>query len=715
MTYGLPDGYDINKAFGVAGFSFGRPTGSPPNNPIFSGVYGYTNWDALVRLFSDSTMERLVSQAERLATLPATAEPYEPFDYALASEIVRACLLAGRATDGRTLQQASLQERDYRVSFVAPTTAIGIMQEQIRSLIQAIGVKGNPVEPVSGPKGERGIQGEQGIQGEDGAAFVLDRVLSDMERLQAFVSLGAGQLWHSVENGRLVGTALAPDIGESINRENKSAYIIRTDSVFVIIMADYTNNRSFLTTSDWMTVTRASDGVWGTYAVFPMDLAVSTGQNVAAMSFVIGTDWLTSAIVDDDVDFDFYRVRSINAAETEAGGWLYRDGQVVVVRDNAALGDAAFSNPPSRLTTPEQIAVRSVIGSPAQPGNTPRALWWRNGGWEYAPEISGEAEIVDQMAEVGDFYWYHYEPSGVTTGNVSSTKGRFSLSDVGNNSVLAGISDQEFDLLISNYNPDEADLSRAFSSIKAGNIIHFRNWVFKNPGSYREDYESDIYFKVLADPVSRSDADAGGSNADNIVYWTIRVEYMIVGDTRRTSTNGSPSNKQNLITGSSYSRPRMNLYIQTDESGWYSKALSTTDLTIPSSDTNEWGMLTFASTEQEGFDLMSDDYNQYVAPVNGVVSGKVMVQLPDLEDDDESTTFSVWFGKDDSLTTIPDDIEYITVHPSNVEDAVSKNTAVFTTFVKVEAGDILYPKVSVGHTYPRYCFEAIMTHIETPS
>ena len=75
----------------------------------------------------------------------------------------------------------------------------------------------------------------------------------------------------------------------------------------------------------------------------------------------------------------------------------------------------------------------------------------------------------------------------------------------------------------------------------------------------------------------------------------------------------------------------------------------------------------------------------------------------------------VWFGKDDSLTAIPDDIEYVTIHPSNVDDAVSKNTAVFTAFVKVEAGDILYPKVSVGHTYPRYCFEAIMTHIETPS
>ena len=185
------------------------------------------------------------------------------------------------------------------------------------------------------------------------------------------------------------------------------------------------------------------------------------------------------------------------------------------------------------------------------------------------------------MAEVGVFYWYHYEPSDVTTGNVSATKGRFSLSDTGDNSVLAGISDQEFDLLISNYNPDEADLSRAFSSIKEGNIIHFRNWVFKNPGGYREDYESDIYFRVLADPVSRADADAGGSNADNIVYWAIRVEYMIVGDTRRTSTNGSPSNKQNLITGSSFSRPRMNLYIQTGESGWYSKALSLIHISEP--------------------------------------------------------------------------------------------------------------------------------------
>ena len=185
--------------------------------------------------------------------------------------------------------------------------------------------------------------------------------------------------------------------------------------------------------------------------------------------------------------------------------------------------------------------------------------------------------------------------------------------------------------------------------------------MFKNPYNYSKLYESDIYFKVLSDPVSRADADAGGSNADNIVYWTIRIEYMIVGDTRRTSSNGSPNNKQNLISGSNYHRPRMNLYIKTDESGWYSKALSTTDLTIASSDTDEWGMLTFASTEQEGFDLMSDDYNQYVAPVNGVVSGKVMVQLPDLDDDGESTTFSVWFGKDDSLTAIPVSYTHLTL------------------------------------------------------
>ncbi len=135
----LQPGYDINPAFVFAGFLYGRPMGDPPNNPVFAGVYGHTNWSNLVLLFSDAVINDAIVKASNLVDIPADADNDAAFDRSLAAELLETCLAAGMSADGRILQQESFSGRDFRSTFVSPSVSMRIMTDQIRRLRQNSG------------------------------------------------------------------------------------------------------------------------------------------------------------------------------------------------------------------------------------------------------------------------------------------------------------------------------------------------------------------------------------------------------------------------------------------------------------------------------------------------------------------------------------------------------------------------------------------------
>ena len=95
----LPNNYDLDRVFKIAGFPFGRPVATRPDRYVETGV---NSWDILVSIFSDDEINRMVEIVGRYEAIPANnTDKYPVFDHLLAAQLLERITEAGYTPMGR--------------------------------------------------------------------------------------------------------------------------------------------------------------------------------------------------------------------------------------------------------------------------------------------------------------------------------------------------------------------------------------------------------------------------------------------------------------------------------------------------------------------------------------------------------------------------------------------------------------------------------------
>lgn len=183
MTIALPEGYNIDAVFRLAGFAYGRPGGDVPANALAS------SWDMLVNLFDDASLNELIDETALLVSKPVESAAFRPFDYMLAAALIETCTRARITPVGRLLETTRASIRNTVVEFDAAEAVVRLQEYSARQLrgeserlynaaVIAEGLPGEQGPPgppgqqgppgQTGPRGETGPQGPQGPQGIQG-------------------------------------------------------------------------------------------------------------------------------------------------------------------------------------------------------------------------------------------------------------------------------------------------------------------------------------------------------------------------------------------------------------------------------------------------------------------------------------------------------------------------------------------------------------------
>jgi len=111
----IPNNYDLDSVFKLAGFPYGRPLAERPENYIESGV---NNWDTIVSLFDDDYLNYMAEHIVGRATdIPLIASDNPVFDHLLAAEILNTLTDAGYNPIGRGLDVTRVNYGDVSEDF----------------------------------------------------------------------------------------------------------------------------------------------------------------------------------------------------------------------------------------------------------------------------------------------------------------------------------------------------------------------------------------------------------------------------------------------------------------------------------------------------------------------------------------------------------------------------------------------------------------------
>ena len=95
----LPNNYDIDRVFRLAGFPYGRPIAERPTDYAESGA---NNWATLVSLFDDDQIDFIVDNiVSRSVDIPLIAGDNPVFEHLLAAELLQSVTTAGYTQIGR--------------------------------------------------------------------------------------------------------------------------------------------------------------------------------------------------------------------------------------------------------------------------------------------------------------------------------------------------------------------------------------------------------------------------------------------------------------------------------------------------------------------------------------------------------------------------------------------------------------------------------------
>ena len=120
MKVPLPDAYDIDRVFKLAGFPYGRPTAERPEGYMETGS---NTWDTLVALFSDEHIDYLIDALViNSIEIPTEAGNYPVFDHLLAAELVNSINEVGLTQLGRHLDTTSVNYGDVSENFAEGET-----------------------------------------------------------------------------------------------------------------------------------------------------------------------------------------------------------------------------------------------------------------------------------------------------------------------------------------------------------------------------------------------------------------------------------------------------------------------------------------------------------------------------------------------------------------------------------------------------------------
>ena len=137
----IPTNYDIDRIFKLAGFPYGRPTSSRPDNYIESGA---NDWDILVNLFDDEQLDYLVDRVvSHSVDIPLIPGDNPVFDYLLAAELLQSVTDAGYTPLGRAFELTRVNIGDVSQDFDSSDSVKLFQSRTISTLRQrAIGLSG---------------------------------------------------------------------------------------------------------------------------------------------------------------------------------------------------------------------------------------------------------------------------------------------------------------------------------------------------------------------------------------------------------------------------------------------------------------------------------------------------------------------------------------------------------------------------------------------
>lgn len=165
----------IDKAFRIAGFSFGRPTLA--NLTIENGITVQAippdDYGALNQIFSDPIVKELQVRA---GEDPATAEggtetDVVAWDHWMAAEVIDFTTDAGVTVSGRPIDVQTFNSEDINRSFVSPDQYRAEARKRsasLRAVARALGGSVGSVVRLQGPPGPAGADGPPGADGMPG-------------------------------------------------------------------------------------------------------------------------------------------------------------------------------------------------------------------------------------------------------------------------------------------------------------------------------------------------------------------------------------------------------------------------------------------------------------------------------------------------------------------------------------------------------------------
>ena len=124
----IPSNYDIDAVFKLAGFPYGKPVATKPENFIEGGV---NSWNVLTSLFTDTQINYIADNIVALnRSVPTTSDSDTIFDYMLAGELLQYLTDAGYTPLGRDLDATSLSYGDVGETFDEGSS---VKQQQYRT------------------------------------------------------------------------------------------------------------------------------------------------------------------------------------------------------------------------------------------------------------------------------------------------------------------------------------------------------------------------------------------------------------------------------------------------------------------------------------------------------------------------------------------------------------------------------------------------------
>ena len=120
----LPENYNLDRAFRLAGFIYGKPSVSNPKSP-----------QTLAALFDDDILERAYRQVSTARPIPLSSEADDRFDALLAAELIEICIAAGYFPDGRTTDATGMSVDDRSFTY-NPSISLSLHRSRARTLRQ---------------------------------------------------------------------------------------------------------------------------------------------------------------------------------------------------------------------------------------------------------------------------------------------------------------------------------------------------------------------------------------------------------------------------------------------------------------------------------------------------------------------------------------------------------------------------------------------------